>query len=218
MDVKGITVEGPWKGRIPLEAIGDGYAATFAWLSDFYGWALYYDKNFIDKPLSGIVIVDEIEKHLHPRWQREIIRLLCDQFPAAQFILTSHSPICAGGVADLDPGAGAIFVLSHNDKTSKQIEPPAGWRYDQILTSSAFGLESSRDVTTQKIIDRLRKAHDNAPETGSDEFDSLLSELEARSITAAQDESDRANRTRLAEELRAIKILLKEREHDSHNP
>jgi hypothetical protein len=215
IDANGISVEGPWSGRVPVGAIGDGYAATLAWLVDFFGWALFYDKRFLNSPLSGVVIVDEIEKHLHPRWQRHIIRQLCDQFPLVQFILTSHSPICAGGVSDLDEGRGAIYVLSHDDKAPRQIEPPAGWRYDQILTSSAFGLTSSRDATTQLIIDRLRLAHDGLQEHVNSErfqreFEKTLRELGSRSITAADDESDALNRRQLAAELTEIKALLRE--------
>jgi len=210
IDANGMSVAGPWRGRVSIGAIGDGYAATLAWLVDFFGWALFYEKNFINNPISGVVILDEIEKHLHPRWQRHIIRQLCEQFPLVQFILTSHSPICAGGVADLDKGKGAIYVLSHEDTIPTQIEPPAGWRYDQIVTSSAFGLTSARDATTEEIQTRLRKAYERHGEkTGeTEEFTKALAELESRSVTAAQDEMDRQNRLRLADELEAVKKLL----------
>ncbi len=215
IDSNGISISGPWQGRVSVGAIGDGYAATLAWLVDFFGRALFYNEQFLDSHFYGIVILDEIEKHLHPRWQRHIIRQLREQFPFVQFIVTSHSPICAGGVADLDEEDGAIYVLSHDHVAPIQIETPAGWRYDQVLTSSAFGLPSSRDAKTESIIDRLHLSYDRLHEHGGseelkDEFQRILSELESRSVTAAQDESDRLNRHQLAEELRALKSLVRE--------
>jgi GTPase SAR1 family protein len=211
IDASGISISGPWGEFTPVGAIGDGYQATLAWLADFLGWALFYDERFFSRPISGLMLVDEIEKHLHPRWQRQIIRRLNEQFPQVQFVVTSHSPICAGGVSDLEPGDGALYLFS-SEEPVQSIEPPAGWRYDQIITSSAFGLTSSRDVTTEALQERLRKAHDehgkNAAE--STDFKLALEELESRSVTAAQDEVDRQNRSQLLVELQTVKKLLED--------
>ena len=46
----------------------------------------------------GIVCIDEIELHLHPAWQKKILKTLMDTFPACQFIVTTHSPQVIGGV------------------------------------------------------------------------------------------------------------------------
>lgn len=207
----GISISGPWGEFTPVGAVGDGYQATLAWLADFLGWALFYDERFFSRQLSGIVLVDEIEKHLHPRWQRQIIHELHDQFPDVQFVVTSDSPICAGGVSDLAEGEGALYHFSSDsNEPVKSIEPPAGWRYDQIITSSAFGLTSPRDATTEEIQNRLRQAHEAHGEdaTESPEFKQVLEELASRSVTAAQDEIDRQNRSQLANELAAVRKLI----------
>jgi len=207
----GISISGPWGEFTPVGAVGDGYQATLAWLADFFGWALFYDERFFSRRLSGVVLVDEIEKHLHPRWQRQIIRELHDQFPDVQFIVTSHSPICAGGVSDLDEGDGALYHFSSDQQEPvSSIEPPAGWRYDQIITSSAFGLTSPRDATTEEIQNRLRQAHEEHGDKASEspEFQQALEELASRSVTAAQDEIDRQTRSELANELAAVRKLL----------
>jgi predicted ATP-binding protein involved in virulence len=47
---------------------------------------------------GGIVIIDEIDLHLHPRWQRKIVRKLTEIFPKVQFIITTHSPLILGSV------------------------------------------------------------------------------------------------------------------------
>lgn len=217
IDSRGISITGPWGMFIPVGAVGDGYQATLAWLADFFGWALFYDERFFSRRLSGVVLVDEIEKHLHPRWQRQVIRKLHDQFPDVQFIVTSHSPICAGGISDLAEGDGALFHFSSDlDKPVLTIEPPAGWRYDQIITSSAFGLSSSRDVTTEAIQERLRKAYEEHGENARDsqDFNEAMQELASRSVTAAQDEMDRDNRNRLATDLEAVRNLLEAEAND----
>jgi predicted ATP-binding protein involved in virulence len=46
----------------------------------------------------GVVLIDEIELHLHPKWQREIIPALTRTFPHCQFIVTTHSPQVVGEI------------------------------------------------------------------------------------------------------------------------
>ena len=69
----GLSIKGSWGPFVPVGAIGDGYLATLAWLSDLLGWTFLYNPDLIAGQISGVVVIDEIEKHLHPRWQREIV-------------------------------------------------------------------------------------------------------------------------------------------------
>lgn len=57
----------------------------------------------LDNPLhgQGIVLIDEIDMHLHPQWQRTIIHRLKTTFPNCQFILTTHSPLVISDVQDI---------------------------------------------------------------------------------------------------------------------
>ena len=57
----------------------------------------------IENPLeaSGVILIDEIDLHLHPKWQREILRKLHEVFPNVQFIVTTHSPIILQGASDI---------------------------------------------------------------------------------------------------------------------
>lgn len=89
---RGIFVTGPW-GREELASLGDGYRATTTWVLDLMSWwLLYYEEEpaheFDASDLAGIVIVDELEQHLHPRWQRTILSQLRQLFPGIQFIVT----------------------------------------------------------------------------------------------------------------------------------
>ena len=74
----GIKVEGgPWKKKMPLRDLADGYKSTFQWVTDFLGWAMSYQgKKFKLKTIEGIVLIDAIEEHLHPKWQRTIVSKL----------------------------------------------------------------------------------------------------------------------------------------------
>jgi predicted ATP-binding protein involved in virulence len=78
---------------IDLVQMSDGERALFAMIIDLCRRLVLANPQLQD-PLrgSGVVLIDEVELHLHPKWQREIIRKLKDCFPRMQFILTTHSP------------------------------------------------------------------------------------------------------------------------------
>jgi hypothetical protein len=86
----------------------------------------------------GVVLVDEIDLHLHPEWQRRVIPLLAKTFPNIQFIFTTHSPIVVGSVEWSN-----IHVLSV-DGPIQMSEAVSGLSAEQILLSPYFGLETTR--------------------------------------------------------------------------
>lgn len=95
----GVEVSGPSIGRkIRLEAWADGYRMTFAWLLDLYGWAMRADRLTPAGGIEGIVLIDEIEQHLHPAMQTTILQRLAEILPDAQIFATTHSPLVALGV------------------------------------------------------------------------------------------------------------------------
>lgn len=83
---------------IPLEAWADGYRLTFSWLLDLYGWAMRADAIDEDGNVCGIVLIDEVDQHLHPSMQAKILPLLAKLLPKAQLFATTHSPLVALGV------------------------------------------------------------------------------------------------------------------------
>lgn len=154
---------------LPFPALSDGYRAFVSWVGD----VLYHlclgcppDRKLVD--LRGIVLVDEVDLHLHPEWQRHVVPTLSRVLPNLQFILTSHSPLVVGTLS------------SHNVRILKEDTLPAGERVtqvetvdeelyglsaDQILTSESFGLESSRD---ERFFERLKQAAVDAREGGAE--------------------------------------------------
>ena len=102
-----------------------------------------------------MVLIDEIDLHLHPKWQRKILRYLSKKFPNTQFIATAHSPLIVQAAEDanlvLIKRKGAQVVIENAPDIIKN------WRIDQILTSELFGLSSARSEKTEKIMTERRK-------------------------------------------------------------
>ncbi|MBN2563556.1 MAG: AAA family ATPase [Phycisphaerae bacterium] len=100
---------------------------------------------------EGIVLIDEVDAHLHPVWQRSIGAKLCRTFPKMQFIVSSHSPFVAQAAAK----NGLVVLRSTSESTVELVrdfDSVKGWRVDQILTSPLFGLSGTRDYETEDLI------------------------------------------------------------------
>lgn len=181
---EGIEVRGPWGVYLPLMALSDGYRATLAWILDMIGWAILKDEGMLKDNLRGIILVDEIEQHLHPSWQRRIIGLLRKQFPGLNMVVTTHAPLCVSGTTDLEDHEVNIVHLRWEDDAvtaSTGYKPPRGQRADQILTSYLFGLSTTGDDRTRSQIERLSELlslGDSATPDEQEERERLRSELD----------------------------------------
>jgi hypothetical protein len=138
----GVWVSTPF-GAVPIGRLSLGYQTVMAWTADI-AWRLlnHYPKSANPLQEPAIVIVDEIDLHLHPNWQREIRQHLIQHFPAVQFIATAHSPLMAQDALDAN-----LAVIHLRDGEATIVSDPTvvkSWRLDQILTSELFGLPSAR--------------------------------------------------------------------------
>jgi hypothetical protein len=142
-------------GWIPFDDMSHGYKTMMGWVVDFASRMVQRypkSKNPLHEP--AVVLVDEIDLHLHPKWQRQLIDALTRNFPRTQFIATAHSPL----VVQAAEGAN-LAVLRRDPKTRDMLidNEPAnieGWRIDQILTSDLFGIESARSPKVERSLDR----------------------------------------------------------------
>ncbi|MGB3262310.1 AAA family ATPase [Paenisporosarcina sp.] len=101
---------------------------------------------------EGIVIIDEIDAHLHPSWKLVIVNQLRRAFPYMQFIVSSHDPLCLRGLK-----YNEILVMRKDGESVRTLEShpdPNGMRIDQILTSSIFGLSSTFEKEINQDIKR----------------------------------------------------------------
>jgi hypothetical protein len=94
---------------------------------------------------EGIVMIDEIGSHLHPRWQMLVVKGLRQVFPRVQFLVTTHYPLCLRGLYN---GELVVMQRTANNKLiaiDRDLPPVEGMRVDQLLTSEYFGLNSTLD-------------------------------------------------------------------------
>ncbi|MCB9688997.1 MAG: AAA family ATPase [Alphaproteobacteria bacterium] len=134
--------------RLPLRALSDGYRAHIGWLADLL---FHLHQLSAETPLrerAGVVLIDEVDLHLHPRWQRSVLQSLADALPAMQFVVTTHSPLVLGGVH-----AESVCVLRREDGRLTAARPGIetfGLSPDQLLLSDLFQLESTRPAQAQQ--------------------------------------------------------------------
>jgi predicted ATP-binding protein involved in virulence len=142
--------------KVPTISLSDGFRSVIALAGDLI-WRLLQAFPDLDDPTqaSGVVLIDELDIHLHPSWQRQIAGWLQEAFPKLQFFVATHSPLVAAGGGDealtlrLDIEDGIVTVT--------QIEDLSALDADRILRSPAFGLESTHSPATQKKIERYHK-------------------------------------------------------------
>ena len=96
---------------MPLNVLSQGTQSIIQMLAHLLiGYAEYYDYpvDLEDKP--GILIIDEIDAHLHPSWQRRIIPTLTKHFPELQIFCSTHSPLMLAGSKE-----GQVQLLTRDD-------------------------------------------------------------------------------------------------------
>jgi ABC-type multidrug transport system ATPase subunit len=141
-------------GEVPLNFLSQGTQALIQWCAQLLiGYAEFYDfpKSLDRKP--GILVVDEIDAHLHPSWQRRILSTITEEFPNLQIFCSTHSPLMLAGLK-----AGQIHLLRRdaNGKVivSRNESDVLGWSADEIYTS-LLGVEPT-DVATTMKLERVR--------------------------------------------------------------
>jgi energy-coupling factor transporter ATP-binding protein EcfA2 len=86
-------------GWVPMKDLSMGYRTLIAWIADF-ARRLYVLNPRSSNPLAtpAVVCIDEIDLHLHQRWQRNLMKFLSDVFPKTQFICTAHNRAAAQSI------------------------------------------------------------------------------------------------------------------------
>jgi hypothetical protein len=166
----------------PFPALSDGFRAYIGWVADL----LYHMVRCVPpgKPLrslDGIVMVDEIDLHLHPDWQRTVVPALSAALPRMQFILTTHSPLVAGTLE-----AGNIWQIGARAGQASEArrlqERVHGLSSEQILLGSYFNLESTR---APDMVDELEVLAKRA-RSGEEDAALAVVQLLARGLPEAE--------------------------------
>ena len=167
--------------KVPTIALSDGYRSILAFAGDLV-WRLIEAFPESSNPLEeeGVVLIDELDIHLHPTWQREIAGLLQSTFPNLQFIMATHSPIIAAG-AGKDAITYRIYFQDGDIKVD-QIHDISAYNVDRILKSEAFGLVSEYSKETQQNIERYyhlrRKKNKGLTKSEQEEWQMVLPFIE----------------------------------------
>ena len=133
-----------------FKELSDGYQSVVALTADILQLVMHRWKN--PDEARGIVLVDEIGAHLHPRWKMRIVSSLRTALPNMQFIVSSHQPLCLRG---LDQNEVVLMRrdAKNNVEVITDLPNPKELRISQILTS-VFGLSSTMDPELEAEFNR----------------------------------------------------------------
>jgi hypothetical protein len=168
---------------LPIEALSQGTAALIGWVSLIIQ-RLHDTAAEGEVPLEreAIVLVDELDAHLHPDWQQQLTFRLGTLFPGMQFVGTTHSPLIVGGMEQQQ-----VTVLARQDGHVTKVRLPGDpgdvirGRADQLLTGRLFGLTTSVDIETRHMVERYNALLGKERTSAEDvEFYQLQELLEVR--------------------------------------
>lgn len=153
-DEEGVQVRIGQKKPVPLRSLADGYRLTLSWLLDLFAWASAAGQPHV-ADLQGLILIDEIERHLHPKLQASFLHRLQATYPAVQIIATTHSPLTALGAH-----TGELFVSRAENGRTRVTQGPTmeGLSVEDLVTSEqAFDAEAYPPETADllKEYDRL---------------------------------------------------------------
>lgn len=122
-------------GNVCFEDLGFGYQTTLTWLADFCK-RMFDEYPESENPLQeeAVVMIDELDLHLHPKWQRDIVPTLSEYFPNVQFIVTTHSPHVLQSMEDVN-----LYVLRRGEESGEitaersDVTNFTGWTVEDIL-------------------------------------------------------------------------------------
>lgn len=109
--------------KVPAVALAHGYRSTIAWIADLVGHILLEsDADVEPADFEGLVLIDEIDLYLHPKWQALLIPALRKTFPRLQFVVTTHSPVV---MATLQPDEIIRLEADEQSGDVRRITPDA---------------------------------------------------------------------------------------------
>lgn len=141
-------------GSLTLDELSDGYKSVVALTVDVMKVFQDLWKKMAGAEglvAEGVVLIDELEAHLHPRWKMRIVESLRTVFPRVQFLVTTHDPLCLRG---LENGEVAVFRRDARNDVFAVTDLPSvkGLAVDQLLMSEYFGLDSTVDPDVDELF------------------------------------------------------------------
>lgn len=145
--------------KIPVSRLSHGVKNMLAIIADIAYRCIRLNPHLESnaaKETEGIVLIDELDAHLHPSWQLKIVDNLKKTFPKIQFIITTHSPLIIGS-ADVNE-----VIILPDDIAEGHFKPEEksykGWQL-QFILEQIMGSESNYDVNIRPFIGEIHKAY-----------------------------------------------------------
>jgi len=173
------------KHTIPLEALSEGFRSTFTWVLDMSVRLL--EREIVPdraREAGGILLIDEIDLHLHPTWQRTILPGLAATFPRMQIIATTHSPFV---VQSLSGTPLTLLTQSGDSVQARTVEGDQGELSYEALAAELFGIDFpfSRETELQFQHFRELKADVLRGERPEQDLKDLAEKLATRGVEMA---------------------------------
>ncbi len=151
-----------------VSVLSSGTQGTLLWIyalalkmASHYNWEEGWEK----KP--AILLIDEIENHLHPTWQRRVIPALLEHFPKLQIFATTHSPFVVAGLK-----AGQVHLLKRDEDgrvtATTNDKDIIGWTMDEILRTM-MGVDDPTDDATAAAAAELRQLRNEWPRSSPED-------------------------------------------------
>ena len=155
-------------GMLFLGDLSSGTQGTLVWIRYLaLRIAYHYGRIGEDTNKPAILLIDEIENHLHPTWQRRVIPALLEHFPGLQIFATTHSPFVMAGLK-----AGQVHLLNRDESNvvtaTTNRQDIVGWTADEILRTM-MGVQDPTDDETARNAAALRQLRDEGPRATPEE-------------------------------------------------
>lgn len=128
------------------------------------------------------VLIDEIENHLHPSMQRDILPKLCQAFPNVQFIISTHSPFVVTSIEE-----ATIYILDYNQNNRVEITRLEEYTYNLSMANTdvlynVLGVSNTLPIWAEEKFDHILKSYKNSNLTSDAQFEKLKTDMKEAKI------------------------------------
>jgi len=156
--------------KVPLKDLSDGYQNTLNMIADIAYRMATLNPQLLENVIEetpGIVLIDEVDLHLHPTWQQRILHDLMEIFPKVQFIVTTHAPAVIQSIQ-----TESLIILDH----SQTFEPPIP-TYGRDA-NSVLSIIMGTSTRPKEVQDKFKELDNALSESDLEKARVLLSGLE----------------------------------------
>ncbi|MGA2736528.1 MAG: AAA family ATPase [Bryobacteraceae bacterium] len=137
---------------LDFSQLPDGVRSTVGWIADFMmRQDLVQWNQALGGKRPGVLLLDEVDAHLHPLWQRKLLPAMREALPDVQILVTSHSPFVISSCPN-----SRVHVLELDPTGRASVRPPVDSPIGESVTTTLkeiFGVDSRFDVKTERELD-----------------------------------------------------------------